>query len=382
MQPEKIKRVVVRGANWVGDAVMTVPALRELRRVLPGAHVTLATRAWAEGIFEGADFVDDLLVIKGERGAAAWREAREWRAHRFDLALLFPNAFAPALVSALARVPARVGYATEGRGLLLTHPLPVPEWRGQRHEVFYYLNLVAELERLLVGSSTVAVGESRAGVDDCEPRVRLNLEVSGQRRELARGLLREHSLMPGRESEDGTARPLVALCPGSTNSRAKRWPAERFAALADLLAERAGADVLLVGAGAELEVSLEVARLARRRPVVLTGKTELSQTAALLAVSDLLVTNDTGPAHVAAAVGCPVVVIFGPTNPVTTRPFSALAGVVRRPPDCAPCMLRDCPIDHRCMTAITAEEVFERAAAALEARRVAPGTRGKLEVAR
>lgn len=385
LRAEKIGRVVVRGANWVGDAVMTVPALRELRRVLPGAHVTLATRAWAEGIFEGADFVDDLLIIEGGRGGAAWREAREWRARRFDLALLFPNAFAPALVSALARVPARVGYATGGRGFLLTHALSVPEWRGQRHEVFYYLNLVAELERLLAGSSSIEITEPnvevvgpRAGFGQSEPRVgiepRLSLEVSERRRELARGLLHEHGV--------SLERPLVALCPGSTNSRAKRWPAERFAALADLLAERAGADVLLVGAGAELEVSEEVARLTRRRPVVLTGKTELSQTAALLAVSDLLVTNDTGPAHVAAAVGCPVVVIFGPTDPVTTRPLSPLAEVVRRPPDCAPCMLRDCPIDHRCMTAITAEEVFERAASALEARRVAPTTRGSLEVAR
>jgi heptosyltransferase-2 len=352
LQAEKIERVVVRGANWVGDAVMSVPALRELRRVLPAARITLATRAWAEGIFEGADFIDDLLVVKGERGGAVWAEAREWRARRFDLAVLFPNAFAPALVSALARVPARVGYATEGRGLLLTHALPVPEWRGQRHEVFYYLNVVAGLEHLLAGPTPNEVTEPR-----------LSLEVSERRRELARGLLREY----GADFE----RPLVALCPGSTNSRAKRWPAERYAALADLLAERAGADILLVGASAELEVSEEVARLMRRRPFVLTGKTELAQTAALLAVADLLVTNDTGPAHVAAAVGTPVVVIFGPTNPVTTRPFSTHAVVMRRPPDCAPCMLRDCPIDHRCMTAITAEEVFASAAAALAAHRAA-----------
>jgi heptosyltransferase II len=404
LQPEKIERVVVRGANWVGDAVMTVPALRELRRVLPAASITLATRAWAEGIFEDADFIDDLLVVKGETGGAVWAEAREWRARRFDLAVLFPNAFAPALVAALARVPARVGYATQGRRLLLTHALPVPEWRGHRHEVFYYLNVVAALERLLAGSFTseaagpraVAVQrnprigiEPRVGGEQFAPRVggeqsepRVSLEVSEARRELARRMLREHGAAFEREHNAAFERPLVALCPGSTNSRAKRWPAERFAALADMLAERARADIFLVGASAELDVSEEVARLMRKRPVVLTGETDLAQTAALLAVADLLVTNDTGPAHVAAAVGTPVVVVFGPTNPLTTRPFSTLAEVVRRPPDCAPCMLRDCPIDHRCMNAITSEEVFVRAAAALAARRDAHDSRGRLEVAR
>src|SRR5438270_2599786 len=140
---------------------MTVPALRELRRVLPGAHITLATRAWAEGIFEGADFLDEIIAVEEAKGAArsVWREAGEWRARRFDLSILFPNAFAPALVAALARVPVRVGYAAQGRGLLLTHPLPAPDWRNHRHEVFYYLNIIAGLERLLVGSSsTEAVG--------------------------------------------------------------------------------------------------------------------------------------------------------------------------------------------------------------------------------
>jgi len=348
-RPEKIERVVVRGVNWVGDAVMTVPALRALRRALPGARVTLATRPWAEGIFAGADFIDDLLVTRNDlsKPAALFREAREWRARRFDLALLFPNSFAPALAAALAGVPARVGYATQGRSALLTERVPVPVWRGTRHEVFYYLNLVAELERRLYGSSSVETREPDA-----------ELRVTDSRLREAGALLREHGARPGRT--------LVAVCPGSTNSRAKRWPAERFAAVADLLHEKVGAEIVLVGAAEELDISLEVGRHMRARPVVLTGKTDLAQTAAVLKAADLLVTNDTGPAHVAAAVGCPVVVIFGPTNPVTTRPYSTTAEVVRRPPDCAPCMLRDCPIDHRCMTAITPEEVFGHAARALE----------------
>lgn len=344
----------MRGANWVGDAAMSVPALRELRRVLPGARITLATRPWAEALFASADFVDEVVAVSESKNSArsVWADAREWRARRFDLAVLFPNSFAPALAAALARVPVRLGYATQGRGPLLTHPLPVPEWRGRRHEVFYYLNIVAGLERILRGSSDI---------DKRAPDASLTVPEDERRAALA--LLRESGV--------SDARPLVALCPGSTNSRAKRWPVERFAALADMLAERAGARVILVGAGEELDISEEVARLARRRPHVLTGKTNLARTAALLAAADLLVTNDTGPAHVAAAVGCPVVVIFGPTNPETTRPFSTLAEVIRKPPECAPCMLRDCPIDHRCMTAITAEEVFERASHALEARRAA-----------
>jgi heptosyltransferase II len=358
LRPEKIERVVVRGVNWVGDAVMTVPALRELRRLFPRARLTLATRPWAEGIFAGADFIDDLLVNGNgsSKPAAVFREARQWRARRFDLAVLFPNSFAPALVATLARVPVRAGYSTQGRAPLLTHRIGVPVWRGHRHEVFYYLHLVSELERLLYGSTTIETRDPDTG-----------LRVTDERQREAESLLLECGARPGR--------PLVAICPGSTNSRAKRWPAERFAAVADMLAERAGAEVVLVGAAEELGISEEVARHMRARPVMLTGRTDLSQTAAVLKASDLLVTNDTGPAHVAAAVGCPVVVIFGPTNPVTTRPFSATAEVVRHPPDCAPCMLRDCPIDHRCMTAITPEEVFERAAHAL-------GLRQKVEVAR
>lgn len=358
LRPEKIERVVVRGVNWVGDAVMSVPALRELRRLFPRARLTLAMRPWAEGIFAGADFIDDILINGNGSGktSAILREAREWRARRFDLALLFPNSFAPALVAALARVPVRVGYATQGRAPLLTHRVGVPEWRGERHEVFYYLNLVAELERRLYGASTVEAREPDATLNVADARLRE-----------ARLLLSEHGARPGR--------PLVAICPGSTNSRAKRWPAERFAAVAEMLMERIGAEVVLVGAAEELEISEEVARACAARPVVLTGRTDLAQTAAVLQASNLLVTNDTGPAHVAAAVGCAVVVIFGPTNPVTTRPFSDSAEVVRRPPDCAPCMLRDCPIDHRCMTAITPEDVFERAARALDIRQ-------RVEVAR
>jgi heptosyltransferase-2 len=348
LKADKIERVVVRGANWVGDAVMTVPALRELRRLLPRAHVTLATRPWAKDIFDGADFINDLLIIDDKaRGVRSFvQQVRQWRARRFDLAVLFPNSIESALVAFTARVPARVGYSTQSRGEFLTHPLDVPAWRSTRHEIYYYLNIVNELERALGGDALS---------DEREPQ--FALDVSDARRAGALAILERHGV--------DLSRPLVALCPGSTNSRAKRWHAERYAALADRLITEAGASVILIGAREELDVTREVLAAMRQKPVVLTGETTLAESTAILSLTSLLVTNDTGPAHLASALGCPALVIFGPTNPLTTRPFAPNAEIIRRPPDCAPCMLRDCPIDHRCMTAITVEDVFARCLARL-----------------
>jgi heptosyltransferase-2 len=344
IQPERIERVVVRGVNWVGDAVMTVPALRELRRVLPHAHITLATRSWAEGLFADTDFIDDLLIYdrRPRDIRAVARQTREWRRRRFDLALLFQNAFEAALISTAARVPVRMGYATDGRRALLTHALPLPHWRDERHEVFYYLNLVAELEELLYGASRI---------EEHEPQLALN--ISEERKSQAREFLASQGVMMDRS--------LVALCPGSTNSRAKRWPAERYAALADRFIAETGANVLLIGSPDELEVSREVEERMNHHPIMLTGHTDLAQAVAVLSLADVLITNDTGPAHIAAALNRPTLVIFGPTDPRTTRPFSPVAEIVRHPPECAPCMLRDCPIDHRCMTIISPDEVFRRA---------------------
>ena len=345
--PEKIERIVVRGASWVGDAVMTVPALRALRRLLPDAHLTLATRPLAKAIFDDADFLDDVLICEGSLLA----QVRRWRHGRFDLAVLFQNAFEPALIARLARVRLRVGYATQHRGWLLTSPLPLPEWRESRHESFYYLNLIAGIDQLLNRSTAVSY-------TTLEQHQAFDLTVPDERKAQALDILRAAGVRAGR--------PLVALCAGSVNSRAKRWPAERYAALADRFIEEVGAEVLLIGSPEELGVSLEVRSRMKHSPIVLSGKTDLAQAVAVLSLIDLLVTNDTGPAHIAAALNRPTLVIFGPTNPLTTRPLSSKAEILRHPPECAPCMLRDCPIDHRCMTAILPAEVFERAVAMLE----------------
>ena len=343
---KEIKRVVVRGTNWVGDSVMTVPALRALRRVLPQASITLVVRPSAKGIFADADFVDEVLIYERRNVWAVVPQIKEWRKRQFDLAVLFQNAFEAALIPFLAGVPLRLGYATESRQALLTHPLALPDWRSTRHEVFYYLYLVTALEQLLFGKSEI-----------CESAPDASLQISETRRAEAENLLRAYGV---REGE-----PIVALCPGSINSRAKRWPAEAYAAFADRLID-SRREVLLIGSADEADVTREVTSRMKQQPVVLTGKTSLDQITAVLSLVDLVVTNDTGPAHIAAALGRPTLVIFGPTNPLTTRPFAPEAEILRHPPDCAPCMLRDCPIDHRCMTAITVDEVFGHSQALLK----------------
>lgn len=342
-QADQIKRIVVRAPNWVGDAVMSVPALRELRQILPHARITLVARPGTADVFIDADFIDSVSIYERAGVASVWEQVRQWRRQRFDLAVMLQNAFEAALIASLARVPIRVGYNTERRGFLLTNPFLLPEWKDERHESFYYLNVVSELKGLLYGArSDVAIAPQ------------FDLSVSLDRKQEAHALLHEQGLRIGA--------PLVLLCPGSINSRAKRWPAERYAALGDRLIQ-SGANVVLIGSPGEKEVSQEVCKHAQRQPIVLTGKTTVAEATALISIADALITNDTGPAHIGAALHTPTLVIFGPTNPLTTFPMSPNAEIVRRPPDCAPCMLRNCPIDHRCMTAITPDEIFERASA-------------------
>ncbi|MBC7795583.1 MAG: lipopolysaccharide heptosyltransferase II [Pyrinomonadaceae bacterium] len=339
---KKINRVVVRGTNWVGDAAMSVPALRELRRILPEAHITLCTRPFASGIFADADFLDDILLFEREKSGVktVFKQAKIWRKREFNLAILFQNAFQAALLARLGKAKHRIGYRTDARSFLLTNALTVPEWKNNRHEVFYYLNIVAELETLLRGATDVWKHEPDIG-----------LRVSETRKDAAREILRSNGV--------DSSKKIVALCAGSINSRAKRWQASSYAELADLIHARLNADIVLIGSPDELEVSKEVYALAKFKPILLTGKTSLAEAVAVLSIVDLLVTNDTGPAHIAPALSTKTIVIFGPTIPDTTRPFSNLAQIIRKPPACAPCMLRDCPIDHRCMTAISATEVFD-----------------------
>lgn len=328
----------MRGTNWIGDAVMTIPALRQLRQIFPDARLTLHTRSWANGIFQDADFIDEILSIEPDE--TVFEQGKKLRNRKFDLAVLLTNSFQTALAAKLGRIKRRFGYANEGRRILLTDSVKVPEWKTKRHESFYYLNLIAEIERKFYRRQTVL---------ESEPL--LDLKISEERRAGARRILEENGV--------DLTRKTIALGVGSTNSRAKRWQTESFAELNDRLQNELNASIVLIGAKDELNISQEVFEKSKIKPKILTGKTSLSEAVAVLSEVDLLVSNDMGLAHVAPAVGTKTLVIFGPTNPNTTQPIGA--EIIRREDvDCSPCMLRDCPIDHRCMTRISADDVFSK----------------------
>lgn len=335
-------KIVVRSTNWVGDAVMTIPALREIRRVFPDSQITLHTRSWAKGIFEDADFLDEILTFDktASKVKDALAQTKQLKDPNFDLGILFTNSFESALVAKLAKIPRRFGYAKEGRSFLLTDAVKMPEWKNERHEVFYYLNLVAEIENAYFGTKTVLANEPKT-----------NLQVSNERRIRAREILSENGV--------DLSKKTFALGVGSTNSRAKRWQAENYAKLNDRIQDDLSANVIIVGANDEINVAEEVFAKSEKKPIILTGKTSLSEAVAILSEIDLLVSNDMGLAHIAPAVGTKTLVIFGPTNEKTTQPVNS--EIIRKKVECAPCMLRDCPIDHRCMTQISVAEVFEKA---------------------
>ncbi|HEV8384584.1 MAG TPA: lipopolysaccharide heptosyltransferase II [Candidatus Acidoferrales bacterium] len=337
-------KILVRLPNWVGDAVMSIPALEAIRARWPGAEIVLLGREWVSGLFQGQPWANRLFVFdhegphKGVFGLE--RLARELRAEKFDTAVLFQNAFQAAWLAWRARVPQRIGYARDTRSWLLTDAIRVPS-AGEfpAHESFYYLELLR-----------------RAGWLEHLPEVnRISIQVSPEAMERAEESL-EQAGVPGAPRV-----VRVAMAPGAAYGSAKCWPAERYAALADRLIAEFGADVILFGSAGEREVVGTIAAAMKRQPVQLAGATNIADLPALYASCDLFIGNDSGAMHVAAAVGLPVVAVFGPTDPEGTAPVTPWRTLVQHRVACSPCFLRHCPIDHRCMTRVEVDAVYSAA---------------------
>jgi heptosyltransferase-2 len=356
---DTIQRLLVRGTNWVGDSVMSLPALDQIRRGFPNAHITLMVLPWVSGIYEDCSLVDEVLLydrLEEHRGIGGRiRLIQQLRARSFEAAILFQNAFEAALLTNLAAVPLRCGYSRDARGWLLSHALTIDPRLRNLHQSYYYLDLV---ERFLGRARTIdSLSPSIVSLPPELPPGQW-LKISSKRKENARQLLREEGI--------SRRKLIVGVNPGASFGSAKRWPQERYAALLDQLAHDQEADIVIFGSAAEVRIAEAIAKGMRRPPVILSGKTTLSGLIALISCCDLFITNDSGPMHLAAALQIPMLAIFGPTDEIATGPMSVKAIVIKKKVECSPCLLRECPIDHRCMTEIAVEEVYRHAVQQLQ----------------
>ncbi|HET8774020.1 MAG TPA: lipopolysaccharide heptosyltransferase II, partial [Thermoanaerobaculia bacterium] len=331
------EKILIRAPNWLGDAVMAIPAMAAVRRAYRDRALTLAAAPSIAPLFHEITPVapDQILTVDKTTETATLRAAGAGRA------ILFPNSFRTAWGSRQAGIRERWGYGTHGRSLILTRAVRRP--RHTVHQAEYYLHLVREL-----------------GIETPEGPPLARIEISEPTRRRVLELLEQHRL--------DTSAPLVGIAPGAAYGHAKRWPPERAAELAGRLTAR-GASIVLVGAagdrgaGREIESSVP----AGVRIVNLIGRTDLRLFAGLLAACHAFVSNDSGAMHLAAAAGVPVVAIFGPTDERVTAPLGDHDVIIHQV-FCRPCMLRDCPIDHRCMRGIGVDVVFDAVCRRLDRR--------------
>ncbi|MCX8090568.1 MAG: lipopolysaccharide heptosyltransferase II [Verrucomicrobiae bacterium] len=362
------RRLLIRGVNWLGDAVMTTPALLRLREGFPEAHIALLAPLKLAELWQGHPALDEVLAVApGENPLAV---ARRLRGRGFDTALVLPNSPRAALEMWLARIPQRVGYARPWRNWLLTHLVPTrPGHVTMRKRSVREIR--QQVGRAGQSSSPVRTSSNGAARDASAHQIHEYLHLVGAlgaNPQPVAPLLcvadEEVAAVKARFGLEREPRPLLALNPGAEYGPAKRWPAERFTAAAREIQRRTGCVWLVLGGAAEAGLATEIATAigAAAGAVVrnLAGQTSLRELMALLRIARVLLTNDTGPMHVAAALGRPVVALFGSTAPELTGP--GLPGDSRhrilsaRVP-CAPCFRRTCPIDLRCMRRLEVETV-------------------------
>jgi len=341
------EKILVRGVNWIGDAVMTLPALKSLKNAFPESQVSLLVKPSVASIFERSPFIDEILVYdkQFESITGKLRLARRLRKSRFSTALLFQNAFDAALITYLAGIPERIGYERDGRGILLTNRIPFHNDDAKLHHIEYYLNLLR------------AYGiQARYSL----PWIHL---TSDER-------------VAARDTLDRIGRPVLGINPGAAYGSAKRWLPERFAEVARWFIRDTKGCIVIFGGENEIDVTQEIEKMvlteqrgltesdqlsskARGHLINLAGKTSLRELISLIAECDILLSNDSGPMHVAYAVGTPLVALFGSTDPNLTGPVAGDNIVLKSVLPCSPCFERTCKKnDMRCMYDIASDDVF------------------------
>jgi heptosyltransferase-2 len=340
MFDKSCKSVLVRGVNWIGDSIMTLPALKALKKGMPRAKLSLLVKQWVSPVFEGSPDVDEIIIYADKHAGLIGkiRLSRLLSKRHFCSAVLFQNAFDAALVTFLAGIRERAGYKRDGRSLLLTAAVPIPLNEKKVHQIYYYLNLVRQL-----------------GIEAeySAPYIYIGLNERLRARDLLKNL----------------NRPVLGINPGATYGSAKRWLPERFADVANWHIKDTHGSVVIFGS--EREIGLADGIYKKMLPefrtpesvTSLAGKTSVRELIPFISECEVFVTNDSGPMHIAYAVGTPLVAIFGSTDPQLTGPPPETNGkghmVIRPDVPCSPCFERTCKNnDMQCMHAITSDDVY------------------------
>jgi len=335
LPPAGLRKILIRGTNWIGDAVMTLPAVNSIRAAYPGAHLAILAKSPVADIYGMFSPVDEIIPYdtKFDNPLGVLRLAHRLRVKKFDAAILLQNAIEAAIIARAAGIPIRAGYNSDGRGFLLTHAVRRTENIFKVHQINYYLEMVKAL-----------------GCRDVDSAIHLEAYVSPA---TAREVMQQY--LPG------NTRSIIGIAPGATYGPAKKWLADRFAAVADRLSADLNAQVVLFGGKMDRETAGEVCRQAHSNIINLAGKSTLVESIYLISQCRLFISNDSGLMHVAGALNIPTVAIFGSTNPVTTSPAGEKTVLVRKEVECSPCLKKTCPTDFRCMTMITVDDVVAAA---------------------
>jgi len=343
LKPENIKKlpregvdkILIRGTNWIGDAILTLPAVAAIRATYPLAHIAVLVKPWVADIYELFSAVDEIIIYenKFDTPAGVFRLARMLKGKKFNAAILLQNAIEAAIIAFAARIPLRAGYDSDARGFLLTHRVHRTEEIRKVHQIDYYLEMVKAL-------GCVSVDREM----HLETKIRL-LD--------AQDILRK--FIPE------TKKAIIGIAPGATYGPAKRWFPDRFAAMMDKLDEEFSTQGIILGGKSDWEVAQEVQKLARTKLINLAGETTLREAIYLISQCRLFISNDSGLMHIAGALNILTIALFGSTNPATTAPAGNKSTIVRREVSCSPCLKETCPTDFRCMRLISVEDVFKAA---------------------
>jgi heptosyltransferase-2 len=330
----EIKKILIRSVNWIGDAILTTPAVSSIRKNFPQATISILAKPWVSEIFKRNPDIDEIILYEGSGLGKRVRLIKGLRDKGFDLAVLFQNAFEAALISFLSGIPIRLGYSTDGRGFLLKPSLPVKAETLKRHHLEYYLYLLKE---------------AGLKVEECP----LVLNINEMERSWAINFLKDRGWKEGDI--------LIGINPGATYGSAKRWYPERFASLTDRLMKE-GLKVIIFGGPGENAIVEEIKDHSRftvhGSRLIAAGKTTVRELASLIERCSVFVSNDTGPMHMAAALKVSVVALFGSTDPNATGPIGEGHKIIQKRVECGPCFLRVCPKDFSCMNLITVDDVF------------------------